>query len=76
MKTALITSTLLTLLVAPAFAREIPATATRQSYTCEGAGLSRVAMRSQPARCCEGMLYCPQVLGNSGQSIPRKMKRT
>jgi hypothetical protein len=76
MKTALITSTLLTLLATPVLAREIPATATRQAYTCEGGGLSRVVARSQPAPCCEGMLGCPQMLGNSSPAVVRKMKRT
>ncbi len=78
MKTALITATLLVLAAAgtPSSAREIQSPVARQVYTCEAGGLSRVAMRPSPAPCCDGMLGCPQLLGNTGLVKPRRANRT
>ena len=31
-------------------------------YTCEGSGFSRVALKADPAPCCNGRLRCAQLL--------------
>lgn len=76
MKTILITATLLALTAPSLSAREIQTPVTRQLYTCAGAGLSRVAMRAQPAECCDGLLGCPQLLGSTGLVKPKRPNRT
>lgn len=76
MKIALITATLLALTAATASAREIETPEARQLYTCATSGLSRVALQAEPAPCCEGMLGCPQLLGNTGLIKPRRSNRT
>ena len=41
-------------------------------YTCDGPGLSHVALQVQPAACCNGQFGCPQLLSNTG--VPRSKR--
>ncbi len=53
-----------------------PVSSASSLYTCEGAGLSRVAFAANPAPCCSGQLGCPQLLSNTGLVKPKRSNRT
>jgi hypothetical protein len=61
---------------APASAIEFRTPVARQLYTCAGPGLSRVALQTEPAPCCEGQLKCPQFLSTQGIINNRRVPRT
>ncbi len=76
MKTALITAAFLTLALGTGHAASAKPVDSSQLYTCAGNALSRVALRSTPVPCCDGMLGCPQLLANTGLLKPRRDNRT
>ena len=53
-------------LIGPASAVEYRTPATKQLFTCAAQGLTRVAARAAPGRCCEGSLRCAQFLATDG----------
>lgn len=60
----------------PAGAVELQTPSTKQLYTCAKPGLSRVAMTSDPAPCCDGQLRCAQFLATTGLLQTRRFGRT
>ena len=69
-------ATLIPFAAGAASARTIDTPVSRQLYTCAGGGLSRVSTAARPAPCCDGMLGCPQLLGNTGFVRPTRDNRT
>ena len=76
MKNILTAATLLALSAGSAAALDMRAPVSRHLYTCDAAGLSRVAFKPTPAPCCEGLLGCPQLLANTGLIKPKRNNRT
>ena len=66
MKTVLAAVALTLVLVSPVSAVEFQTPVTKQLYTCAKPGLSRVAMTTDPAPCCDGQLKCAQFLSTTG----------
>ena len=66
MKTVLASASLALLLGSPAIAVEFQSPVTKQLYTCAKPGLSRIAMTTHPAPCCDGQLKCAQFLSTTG----------
>ena len=60
----------------PAFAASPPLAAPAGGYVCEHQGVSRVALRPDPAPCCAGLFACPQLLSNTGLIKPKHSNRT
>ena len=76
MRTLLAAATLALLLGSPAGAVEFQTPVTKQLYTCTKPGLSRVAMTTDPAPCCDGQLKCAQFLSTTGVLHTSRNPRT
>ena len=66
MKTVLAAVALVLVFGSPVGAVEFQSPVTKQLYTCARPGLSRVAMTTDPAPCCDGQLRCAQFLSTTG----------
>ena len=66
MRAILASAALASLFGLPAEAVEFQTPVTKQLYTCAKPGLSRVAMTTDPAPCCDGQLKCAQFLSTTG----------
>ena len=76
MKTILAAAALTMTACLPAGAVEFQTPVTKQLYTCAKPGLSRVAMTTDPAPCCDGQLRCAQFLSTTGMLQTRRTSRT
>ncbi len=66
MRMILASAALASLLGSPVGAVEFQTPVTKQLYTCAKPGLSRVAITTDPAPCCDGQLKCAQFLSTTG----------
>lgn len=76
MKTILAAAAIMTASCLPAGAVEFQTSITKQLYTCAKPGLSRVAMTTDPAPCCDGQLRCAQFLSTTGVLQTHRIPRT
>lgn len=70
MRTVLAVLAVVLVPVGSALAVEYRTPVTKQLFTCAGGSMSRVALRTSPARCCDGRLRCAEFLSTTGVLKP------
>lgn len=77
MKNSLLVLAMVALTPFAASALELKTSAATPSlFACEGTALSRVALRQDPAPCCQGRMRCAQLLATTGMIRAQSRRRT